>query len=71
MVLRYVGAVAVDPACVSVPVPRGAAGPDGLIADPAIRSALGAAVAALARKGQRAAARPPDCAGIDRANRAR
>jgi chromate reductase len=48
MVLRYVGAVAVGAACVSVPVPLGAAGPDGLIADPAIRAALGAALAALA-----------------------
>jgi NAD(P)H-dependent FMN reductase len=48
MVLRYVGAVAVEGACVSVPVPRGAAGPRGLIADPAIRAALGAALAALA-----------------------
>jgi chromate reductase, NAD(P)H dehydrogenase (quinone) len=48
MVLRYVGAVAVEPACVAVPVPREAVGPDGLIADPAIRAALGAALAALA-----------------------
>jgi chromate reductase, NAD(P)H dehydrogenase (quinone) len=48
MVLRYVGAVAVDGACVRVPVSRGAAGPDGIIADPAIRAALGAALTALA-----------------------
>ncbi len=48
MVLRYVGAVAVDGACVRVPVPRDAAGPDGVIADPAIRAALGAALTALA-----------------------
>jgi chromate reductase, NAD(P)H dehydrogenase (quinone) len=48
MVLRYVGAVAVEPACVAVPVPREAVGPGGLIADPAIRAALGAALAALA-----------------------
>jgi hypothetical protein len=48
MVLRYVGAVAVEPACVRVPVPRDAVGPDGLITDPAIRAALGAALAALA-----------------------
>src|ERR1700760_2816669 len=46
MVLRYVGAVAVEPACLAVPVPRGVVGPDGLIADPAIRAALGAALAA-------------------------
>ena len=48
MVLRYVGAVAVDGACVRVPVPRDVAGPDGIIADPAIRAALGAALTALA-----------------------
>jgi hypothetical protein len=34
MVLRYVGAVAVDGACVRVPVPREAVGPDGIITDP-------------------------------------
>jgi chromate reductase len=48
MVLRYVGAAAVEPACVRIPVPREAVGPDGLIADPAIRAALSAALAALA-----------------------
>ena len=48
MVLRYVGAVAVDGACVRVPVPREAAGPDGIITDPEIRTALGAALTALA-----------------------
>jgi NAD(P)H-dependent FMN reductase len=48
MVLRYVGAVAVDGACVRVPVPREAVGPDGIITDPAIRTALGAVIAALA-----------------------
>ena len=48
MVLRYVGAVAVDGACVRVPVPRGAAGPDGIITDPETRTALGAALTALA-----------------------
>ena len=36
-----------DGACVRVPVPRDAAGPDGIIADPAIRAAFGAALAAL------------------------
>ena len=50
MVLRYVGAVAVEQACVRVPVPRDAAGPDGIIADPAIRAAFGAALAALAER---------------------
>ena len=48
MVLRYVGAVAVDGACVRVPVPREAVGPDGIITDPAIRTALGSALSALA-----------------------
>ena len=47
LVLRYVGSVAVEPACVLVPVPRGAAGPDGTIADPAIRAALAASLTGL------------------------
>jgi chromate reductase, NAD(P)H dehydrogenase (quinone) len=50
MVLRYVGAVAVEQACVRVPVPRDAAGPDGIIADPAIRAVFGAVLAALAER---------------------
>jgi NAD(P)H-dependent FMN reductase len=50
MVLRYVGAVAVEQACVRVPVPRDAVGPDGIIADPAIRAAFGAALTALAER---------------------
>jgi chromate reductase len=53
MVLRYVGAVAVERACVRVPVPRDAVGPDGIIADPAIRAALLSAVMALADHNQR------------------
>jgi chromate reductase len=48
MVLRYVGAVAVPGACVRVPVPREAVGPDGTVTDPQLRAALGAALAALA-----------------------
>jgi chromate reductase len=48
MVLRYVGAVAVPGACVRVPVPREALGPDGTVTDPQIRAALGAALTALA-----------------------
>jgi chromate reductase, NAD(P)H dehydrogenase (quinone) len=48
MVLRYVGAAAVDGACVRVPVPRDAVSPDGIIAEPAIRAALGAVLTALA-----------------------
>ena len=55
MVLRYVGAVAVERACVRVPVPRDAAGPDGIIADPAIRAALLSAVMALADHNKRQA----------------
>lgn len=57
MVLRYVGAAAVEGACVRVPVPRDAVGPDAMIADPAIRAALGAALAALAERGQGGLAR--------------
>jgi chromate reductase, NAD(P)H dehydrogenase (quinone) len=53
MVLRYVGAVAVERACVRVPVPRDAAGPGGIIADLAIRTALWSAVMALADHNQR------------------
>lgn len=52
MVLRYVGAVAVPGACVRVPVPREALGPDGTIADPRTRAALGAALTALAGHGR-------------------
>jgi chromate reductase, NAD(P)H dehydrogenase (quinone) len=48
MVLRYVGAVTVPGACVRVPVPREAVGPDGTVTDPRIRAALGAALTALA-----------------------
>ena len=48
MVLRYVGAVAVDGACVRVPVPREAVGPDGIITDPEIRTDLEAVLTALA-----------------------
>jgi hypothetical protein len=36
-----------------VPVPRDAAGPDGTIADPDIRAALGAALTALAEHARR------------------
>ena len=50
MVLRYVGAIAVERACVRVPVPRDAVGPDGLIADPAIHASFGAVLTALAER---------------------
>jgi chromate reductase len=52
MVLRYVGAVAVPGACVRVPVPREAVGPDGTVTDPRIRTALGAVLTALAGHGR-------------------
>jgi chromate reductase len=47
LVLRYVGSAAVGQACALVPVPRGAAGPDGTIGDPAIRAALAASLTEL------------------------
>jgi chromate reductase, NAD(P)H dehydrogenase (quinone) len=49
MVLGYVGAVAVDAACIQLPVPRDAVQADGTIADPATRAALAEVLAALAR----------------------
>ena len=52
MVLRYVGAVAVERACIRVPIPRDAVGPDGIIGDPAIRATLLSAVMALADHAQ-------------------
>jgi chromate reductase, NAD(P)H dehydrogenase (quinone) len=47
LVLRYVGSVAIEQACALVPVPRGAAGPDGTIGDTAIRAALAASLTEL------------------------
>ena len=47
MVLRYVGAVPVEAACIRLPVPREAVGPDGLIADAAIRTTLMSVLSAL------------------------
>lgn len=44
----YTGAEIVDAACVPIPVPRGAIGPDGLIAEPTIREATTGALAELA-----------------------
>ncbi|GAB2866691.1 NADPH-dependent FMN reductase [Actinocorallia aurea] len=49
-VLRYVDAVIVEQCCVRLPVPRDAVGPDGAIADPALRTALAEALASLARR---------------------
>ena len=48
IVLGYVGAVAVEGACVRLPVPRDAVGADGIITDPAIRAGLLSVVSALA-----------------------
>jgi NAD(P)H-dependent FMN reductase len=46
-VVGYLSMEIVEEACVRIPVARDAIGPDGLIADPAIREALAAALAAL------------------------
>lgn len=48
-VLGYTGSVVVEDACAHIPVPRAAVGPDGLIADPAIRERVARALADLAR----------------------
>jgi chromate reductase len=47
-VLGYTGSEVVEEACVRVPVPRDAIGPDGLVADPEIAQVVADAVAALA-----------------------
>jgi chromate reductase, NAD(P)H dehydrogenase (quinone) len=47
-VLGYVHAEIVEEACARIPVPRAAVGGDGLIADPEIRSRVGAVLEALA-----------------------
>ncbi len=51
-VLGYTGSAIVEAACVRIPVPRDAVGPDGLIADPAIREPLAQALEALAAAAQ-------------------
>jgi chromate reductase, NAD(P)H dehydrogenase (quinone) len=48
-VLGYTGSDVVEEACVRVPVPRDAIGPDGVVADEHIRAVIAGAVAALAR----------------------
>ncbi len=40
LVLRYVAASVIEPACLRVPIPRDAIGPDGLVTPPALRDAL-------------------------------
>jgi NAD(P)H-dependent FMN reductase len=49
-VLRYVQADIVEDACVSVPIARDAVGPAGLIAEPATRTAIHAALRSLATR---------------------
>ena len=49
-VLGYVGASVVEAACARLPVGREAIGPDGLIADPAVRAGLAAALGELRRR---------------------
>jgi chromate reductase len=46
-VLGYTGAEIVEAACLRIPVPREAIGDDGLLADPAIRGPLAAALRTL------------------------
>jgi NAD(P)H-dependent FMN reductase len=48
VVLGYVGAAVVEPACVRVPVPRDAVGPDGAVADAGIRARIAGVLAAIA-----------------------
>lgn len=48
IVLGYVGAVAVEKACVRLPVPRDAVNADGIITDPSIRAGLVSVMSALA-----------------------
>ena len=66
-VLGYVGADVVDAACARIPLTRAHVGPDGLVADPGVRAALGAALAALEA---RAAAGPGDAPAADGSDRA-
>jgi chromate reductase len=47
IVLRYAGTHIVDAACVQIPLDRKAIGPDGLVADPAIRAQLTDVLTAL------------------------
>lgn len=49
VVLRYVGAVVIEPACGRVPVPRQAVGPDGRVIDGALRARLAEVVGTIVR----------------------
>ncbi|HEV2888702.1 MAG TPA: NAD(P)H-dependent oxidoreductase [Jatrophihabitans sp.] len=51
-VLTYTDSVIIEPACLQLPVTRADIGPDGLVADPASRDRLAAAVAALVTAGE-------------------
>src|SRR4051812_22531408 len=57
-VLGYVHADVVEAACARVPITLGDVGPDGLVADPAARDAIGAAVAALVDHARARATKP-------------
>jgi len=54
IVASRTGADIVTSACAHIPVPRSAVGPDGLIADPAIRADIAAVLSAVARHVRRA-----------------
>lgn len=54
-VLGYVGAEIIEAACVRVPVPHQAVGPDGLIADDGARSQIGQVLQTIAQHVRRAA----------------
>jgi NAD(P)H-dependent FMN reductase len=46
-VLTFTGALIVEDACIRIPLPRAAVGPDGLVTDPAIRAQIATALTAL------------------------
>ena len=57
-VLGYVGAQIIEAACVRLPVPRQAVGPDGLIADVGLRTQITLVVELVAQQGL--LLRPPE-----------
>ncbi|WP_346536207.1 NAD(P)H-dependent oxidoreductase [Micromonospora sp. DPT] len=58
MVLGYLGADIVEPACVRLPVPRAGVGPDGLLADAELRAGLADVLGHLGAHVARAAVVP-------------
>lgn len=58
MVLGYLGADIVEPACVRLPVPRDGVGPDGLLADAELRTGLADVLGHLGAHVDRAVAVP-------------